>query len=337
MGTRISMAPSNLVFIGGIPPEATEADVRKEIELVGKVLKISYRPVYETVGWAFVAYATVKEAERARQLLSGKVMGGFNTTRALETKMGEGLFGAAVVEETMKEAVSRWTEHTTPEGHTYYQNVVTKAVTWLKPEDTRPAPAFVPPASMPALGLLPSSVPAPTPAVPAPVTSTSLVAPVANAIANAQGMLNRSSIGPMGANLFVYNIPATWDENIFSQHFTHFGTIVSCRVQRDNEQRPRGYGFISFDDSKAAAAAIAGMNGFMVEGKSLKVSLKKGDETALSNPASLGLAPVPGISPPAAVEAAATPGENSDVSSIFETMRVRGTTPGKASGKGPYT
>eukprot|EP00438_Fugacium_kawagutii_P025427 Skav204272 [mRNA] locus=scaffold409:81659:84921:+ [translate_table: standard] len=51
-----------------------------------------------------------------------------------------------------------------------------------------------------------------------------------------------------------------------------------CRVQKDDNGRPRGFGFVSFDAPTSAQAAIAGMHGFPVEGKWLKVQLKKGDE-----------------------------------------------------------
>jgi RNA recognition motif-containing protein len=87
--------------------------------------------------------------------------------------------------------------------------------------------------------------------------------------------------GLVGANLFVYHVPLSWDDGILQQHFEHFGSIVSCRVQKDPEGRPRGFGFVSYDSGSAAQAAIAGMHGFPVEGKWLKVQLKKGDEEQL--------------------------------------------------------
>jgi RNA recognition motif-containing protein len=87
--------------------------------------------------------------------------------------------------------------------------------------------------------------------------------------------------GPVGANLFVYHVPLNWDDGILQQHFEHFGSIVSCRVQKDPEGRPRGFGFVSYDSASAAQEAIAGMHGFPVEGKWLKVQLKKGDEEQL--------------------------------------------------------
>lgn len=84
--------------------------------------------------------------------------------------------------------------------------------------------------------------------------------------------------GPSGANLFVYHVPVSWDDNILKQHFEHFGQIISCKIQRDPDGRSKGFGFISYETAQAAKAAIAGMHGFPVDGKWLKVELKKGDE-----------------------------------------------------------
>jgi RNA recognition motif-containing protein len=94
----------------------------------------------------------------------------------------------------------------------------------------------------------------------------------------AQQSAGGGKVGPVGANLFVYHIPNSWDDNILRQHFEHFGTILSCRIQKDSDGRARGFGFVSFDSPEAAQSSIAGMHGFPVEGKWLKVQLKKGDE-----------------------------------------------------------
>merc|ERR1712146_825980 len=68
---------------------------------------------------------------------------------------------------------------------------------------------------------------------------------------------------------------------------------------QDPEGRARGFGFVSFDSAEAGTAAIAGMHGFPVEGKWLKVQLKKGDEQLMS-PGGLdgGVTGLPGAPPP---------------------------------------
>lgn len=90
--------------------------------------------------------------------------------------------------------------------------------------------------------------------------------------------------GPVGANLFVYHVPNSWDDSILKMHFEHFGKIMSCAIQRDAEGRSRGFGFISFETQQAAKAAISGMNGFPVEGKWLKVQIKEKDMIAVADP-----------------------------------------------------
>eukprot|EP00746_Dinoflagellata_sp_MGD_P006184 gnl/MRDRNA2_/MRDRNA2_112043_c0_seq1.p1 gnl/MRDRNA2_/MRDRNA2_112043_c0~~gnl/MRDRNA2_/MRDRNA2_112043_c0_seq1.p1 ORF type:complete len:360 (-),score=63.57 gnl/MRDRNA2_/MRDRNA2_112043_c0_seq1:38-1033(-) len=100
---------------------------------------------------------------------------------------------------------------------------------------------------------------------------------------SASAVASKSIAGPVGANLFVYHVPNSWDDSILKQHFEHFGKIMSCAIQRDNEGRSKGFGFISYETQQAATAAIAGMNGFPVEGKWLKVQIKKGDEMMIKD------------------------------------------------------
>merc|ERR1712050_671578 len=122
----------------------------------------------------------------------------------------------------------------------------------------------------------PPALPAPAGTVQASALGAIQAAQVAAATAQAQQVVDPNSAanlnaGPVGANLFIYHIPGSWNDSILRQHFEHFGKIVSCRVQTDNDGRSRGFGFVSFDAPQCAAAAIAGMHGFPVEGKHLKV------------------------------------------------------------------
>jgi len=142
-----------------------------------------------------------------------------------------------------------WREYVTKEGHKYYYNVDTQQTTWEKPLDSH-------------FTVLTVFKPEPTPKASLP--------PGAGAIGTAQG--------PPGANLFVYHIPLVWVESDFVQHFAAFGRIVMCRIQRDDQGRSKGFGFISYDDPQSALQAIHAMNEFPVDGKNLNVSLKKGEE-----------------------------------------------------------
>lgn len=81
-----------------------------------------------------------------------------------------------------------------------------------------------------------------------------------------------------GCTVFVFHLPSDWNEATFRQHFSHYGKIVNVTIQRDAQGKNRGFGFISFDKPQSAMNAIAGMNGFSVGQKRLKVAWKDGEE-----------------------------------------------------------
>ncbi|KEP64884.1 UNVERIFIED_CONTAM: RNA binding protein, putative [Hammondia hammondi] len=85
--------------------------------------------------------------------------------------------------------------------------------------------------------------------------------------------------GPPGANVFIFHIPNEWSEHDLLTHFNVYGPVVSARIASDRlSGRNRGFGFVSFANGQAAAAAVTAMNGFQVNGKRLKVQIKKGEE-----------------------------------------------------------
>lgn len=236
---------SNLLVLTGIPTEAKENDVKVVCQGAGggEVIKISYRVAdQDGLGWAFVVFATPEQAHNARDRLDGKTLGGYIFKKPLSASIGEGVFGEVKKAKPEDVTAGEWKEFKTPDGRAYWHNKTTKQTTW-----TRPAPI-------------------------------QMVSPLA-ASAATKSALNS---GPLGANLFVYHVPNSWDDGILKQHFEHFGKIVSCAIQRGPDGTSKGYGFISFETQQAAKAAISGMNGFPVEGKWLKVQLKKGDEEMMN-------------------------------------------------------
>merc|ERR1719359_1918975 len=48
---------------------------------------------------------------------------------------------------------------------------------------------------------------------------------------SATAVAAKSVAGPVGANLFVYHVPNSWDDSILKMHFEHFGKIISCGIQ----------------------------------------------------------------------------------------------------------
>lgn len=63
------------------------------------------------------------------------------------------------------------------------------------------------------------------------------------------------------ANLFIGNLDPDTDEKTLYDTFSRFGAVLSAKVMVDEEGKPRGFGFVSFDSFESADAAIEGMNG----------------------------------------------------------------------------
>lgn len=89
--------------------------------------------------------------------------------------------------------------------------------------------------------------------------------------------------GPPGVNLFIYHIPQEYGDQELSNAFQGFGRVLSAKVFLDKATGfSKCFGFVSYDSSAAAQAAINVMNGFQLGGKKLKVQLKR--ENKLSKP-----------------------------------------------------
>ncbi|XP_057441065.1 heterogeneous nuclear ribonucleoprotein 1-like [Lotus japonicus] len=94
-----------------------------------------------------------------------------------------------------------------------------------------------------------------------------------------QNTLNRQSGGVHGSpgtgrtkKIFVGGLPSTITESDFKNYFDQFGTITDVVVMYDhNTQRPRGFGFITYDSEEAVDRVLFKtfheLNGKMVEVK----------------------------------------------------------------------
>lgn len=51
--------------------------------------------------------------------------------------------------------------------------------------------------------------------------------------------------------------------------FVDFGTILSCKVARDEAGKSKGYGFVQFDSQESANSAIEKLNNSSVDGKQM--------------------------------------------------------------------
>ncbi|KAF0927337.1 hypothetical protein E2562_031950 [Oryza meyeriana var. granulata] len=79
------------------------------------------------------------------------------------------------------------------------------------------------------------------------------------------------SSGQEESRLYVGNLPWSADERSLKDSFANYGA-VSSEIAVDRETgRSRGFGFVTFPDSKSANDAIRGMNSQDVGGRNVTV------------------------------------------------------------------
>jgi RNA recognition motif-containing protein len=73
--------------------------------------------------------------------------------------------------------------------------------------------------------------------------------------------------------IFVGNLAYTTTEDELSQLFESYGEIERVQILTDRETgRPRGFGFVEMPNTTEAKAAIAGLNGTSLGGRTLTVN-----------------------------------------------------------------
>lgn len=57
--------------------------------------------------------------------------------------------------------------------------------------------------------------------------------------------------------LFCGGIPRDTSDEMLKEHFSKYGSVVSCVIAKDRETgRPRGFAFVTFSDSSAVDLAL---------------------------------------------------------------------------------
>lgn len=84
--------------------------------------------------------------------------------------------------------------------------------------------------------------------------------------------------------LYVGNLNYNTTEAQLRQIFSEYGTVTSAAVITDRETgRAKGFGFVEFENDTEAKAAIAGLDGKELGGRSLKVNESRPQEHSGGN------------------------------------------------------
>ena len=77
----------------------------------------------------------------------------------------------------------------------------------------------------------------------------------------------------MGNKLYVGNLPYSFRDNDLQQAFSEFGNVSSAKVMMERDTgRSKGFGFVEMGSDAEAQAAVEGMNGQSLGGRSLVVN-----------------------------------------------------------------
>ena len=77
----------------------------------------------------------------------------------------------------------------------------------------------------------------------------------------------------MGNKLYVGNLPYSFRDEDLQQAFAAHGTVTSAKVMMERDTgRSKGFGFVEMGSDAEAQAAINGMNGQSLGGRSITVN-----------------------------------------------------------------
>lgn len=80
----------------------------------------------------------------------------------------------------------------------------------------------------------------------------------------------------MSTKIFVGNLPYSVTDASLRSNFGEFGKVSSAKVMMDRETgKSKGFGFVEMASAEQAQAAIDGLNGMSVDGRTISVSLAR--------------------------------------------------------------
>lgn len=85
-------------------------------------------------------------------------------------------------------------------------------------------------------------------------------------------------------NIYVSNLSFNVQDDDLRDYFQDYGEVTSAKVITDKfTNRSRGFGFVEMSDDEAAQKAIKELNGAMVDGRSMSVTVAKPREERTNN------------------------------------------------------
>jgi len=85
-------------------------------------------------------------------------------------------------------------------------------------------------------------------------------------------------------NIYVSNLGFSVQDEDLREYFEEYGEVTSAKVITDKfTNRSRGFGFVEMSDNTAAEKAIKELNGAVVEGRSISVTVARPREESPSN------------------------------------------------------
>ena len=83
----------------------------------------------------------------------------------------------------------------------------------------------------------------------------------------------------MSSKIYVGNLPYSVTDASLHSNFSEFGDVSSAKVMMDRDTgRSKGFAFVEMGSAEHAQAAIAGLNGQSVDGRSIVVNLARPKE-----------------------------------------------------------
>lgn len=80
----------------------------------------------------------------------------------------------------------------------------------------------------------------------------------------------------MSSKIYVGNLPYSVTDASLRSNFAEFGDVASAKVMMDRDSgQSKGFGFVEMGSPAAAQAAITGLHGMRVDGRSIVVSLAR--------------------------------------------------------------